>query len=271
MRFMTMNLYSPTNPDWRERRQVLQAGFAELAPDIVAVQEARWGGGVDPVADLLGDGYHAIAHPNTSTDGVGAFLASRYPLELVSFIDLRITERVTLPWAGAVIAAVKTPEEFGDLLVVHYKPTWEIGMSLEREQQAVACAGAIEELMVSRSAHLVVLGDFDDEPCSGSMRFWRGQQSLDGMSVGYRDVWEAAHPIEPGVTFSASNELVRRGEFPHETGRRIDYILIRCDRHGPTLAVDACFRVFDTPSDGVWASDHFGVVADLAPGHVWCR
>jgi hypothetical protein len=27
--------------------------------------------------------------------------------------------------------------------------------------------------------------------------------------------------------------------------------------------VVACERIFDQPVDGVWASDHFGVVADL--------
>jgi endonuclease/exonuclease/phosphatase family metal-dependent hydrolase len=47
--------------------------------------------------------------------------------------------------------------------------------------------------------------------------------------------------------------------------RRIDYIMIRCARHGgPTLAVSDCRLAFDQPVNGWWASDHFGVVADLA-------
>jgi hypothetical protein len=41
----------------------------------------------------------------------------------------------------------------------------------------------------------------------------------------------------------------------------------RCGDHGPTLDVTACERLFDKPIDGVWASDHFGIVAELAiPG-----
>ena len=51
---------------------------------------------------------------------------------------------------------------------------------------------------------------------------------------------------------------------PLELGRRIDYIMVRCVEHGPTLAISNCARIFDEPVDGVWASDHFGVVADLA-------
>ena len=40
--------------------------------------------------------------------------------------------------------------------------------------------------------------------------------------------------------------------------------MVRCVDHGPTLDVSSCERIFDKPVDGVWASDHFGVVADLA-------
>ena len=50
---------------------------------------------------------------------------------------------------------------------------------------------------------------------------------------------------------------------PLELCRRIDYVFVRCGDHGPTLDVSACARIFDEPVDGVWASDHFGVVADL--------
>ncbi|MFL5339674.1 MAG: endonuclease/exonuclease/phosphatase family protein, partial [Gemmataceae bacterium] len=48
--------------------------------------------------------------------------------------------------------------------------------------------------------------------------------------------------------------------------RRIDYIFVRCGEHGgPTLAISDCRVIFDGPIDGTWASDHFGVMADLVP------
>jgi hypothetical protein len=34
--------------------------------------------------------------------------------------------------------------------------------------------------------------------------------------------------------------------------------------HGPSLDITACARIFDQPAEGVWGSDHFGVVTDLA-------
>ena len=54
-----------------------------------------------------------------------------------------------------------------------------------------------------------------------------------------------------------------------ELGRRIDYVLVRSGVHGPSLDVTACDLVLDRPVDGVWASDHFGVLAELAvPDHI---
>ena len=82
------------------------------------------------------------------------------------------------------------------------------------------------------------------------------------MSACYRDAWESAHPGEPGHTFTPRNPLMGDRDRPF---RRIDYLSVRCGEHGgPTLAISACALTFDEPVDGVWASDHFGVVADLA-------
>ena len=74
--------------------------------------------------------------------------------------------------------------------------------------------------------------------------------------------------MDPGHTFSPRTLLgTGANNWPLELGRRTDYVMARCSAHGPTLNIPACERVFDEPVDGVWASDHFGVVADLAlPG-----
>ncbi len=111
----------------------------------------------------------------------------------------------------------------------------------------------------------MLLGDFNATPGSASIRFLTGAQSLQGTSVRYEDAWAAAHPDEPGHTFTPRNPLVRAGQMPLERGRRIDYILIRSGPHGPLLDVADCRLVFTEPVDGVWASDHFGVLAQLRP------
>ena len=51
-------------------------------------------------------------------------------------------------------------------------------------------------------------------------------------------------------------------------GRRIDYVSVRGRPQGPTLQVRSCERVFVDPVDGVQASDHYGVLAELVvPDH----
>ena len=83
------------------------------------------------------------------------------------------------------------------------------------------------------------------------------------MSVCYRDAWERTHPGDPGHTYTPRNPLLWDWDWPF---RRIDYIFVRCGEHGgPTLVIAACARIFDEPINGVWASDHFGVMADLEP------
>jgi endonuclease/exonuclease/phosphatase family metal-dependent hydrolase len=263
-----MNLLSPEHADWDRRRPVLQAGLARLRPDVVALQETVWGNGYDQAADLLGPDFQVARHSGRSADGVGAVLASRFPLGTVREVDLHVTPRTAgFPWSAAVVAEVIAPDPVGPLLFVHHKPNWQIGYAYERERQAVTCARFVEEQLGDRDLHVVLAGDFDDTPDSASIRFWTGHQSLDGTSVAYRDAWESVRPGVPGHTFSPANPLVPAGEMPLELGRRIDYIMVRCGVYGPTLDIADCFLAFDRPVDGVQGGDHFGLVADLqAPG-----
>ena len=126
----------------------------------------------------------------------------------------------------------------------------------------VAAARFLEERIDGRELHVVLAADLDADPPSSSARFWTGRQSLDGTSVCYRDAWECVHPDEPGHTFGVlENPLGVDWDWPF---RRIDYIFVRCGEHGgPTLRITRCERILDQPINGVWASDHFGVVADL--------
>jgi endonuclease/exonuclease/phosphatase family metal-dependent hydrolase len=262
LRFVTYNVYGPANPDWERRHPLIRSTLRDLGAEVVALQEV-------PVTDesflhdLLGPGYHLGSFRHPSSDGVAGTLATRWPQRLVAELDLRITERAraTLPWSAARIVEVETP--LGPVVVAHHKPSWPFPAELEREAQAVLCARALEEHIGDRDVHAVVLGDFDATPDSASMSFWRGRRPVDGVSVCYQDVWEYLHPDDPGRTFDLENPLVREGEVATAVSRRIDYVLVRSGLHGPTLRAQHCRRVLDAPVDGVWASDHYGVLVDL--------
>jgi endonuclease/exonuclease/phosphatase family metal-dependent hydrolase len=272
VRVATLNLWGRRGA-WAERRSVLIDGFRELRPDLVAFQEAIVSGGYDQVVDLLGLEYH-VAHqtereahrPGDVEGGQGISIASRWPLGEVREVDLNVTPRTADFACGTLITEVLAPDPVGPLLFVNHLPNWQLTFEHERELQTVAAARVIEEFVDGRDMHVVLAGDLDATPDAASVRFWRGRQSLGGMSVCYRDAWGSTHPGEPGHTFTAANPLVTAEDWDWELelGRRIDHVFVRCSDHGPTLDVSACERIFDEPVNGVWASDHYGVVADLA-------
>ena len=262
LRVMTYNVYGPANPDWERRHALIRDTLRQLRPDVVALQEV-------PVDDrvffdeLLGPGYHVGCFSRHSPDGVGGALATRWPQRHVTELDLRISERSrdTLPWCATLVVEVDTP--LGTVVVAHHKPSWPFPFEREREQQAALAARALEEHIGERDVHALVLGDFDATPDSASMSFWRGRRPVDGTSVCYQDCWEYVHPDEHGRTFDRENPLVRDGEVATAVSRRIDYVLVRAGLHGPSLQVRDCRRVLDAPVDEVWASDHYGVLAEL--------
>ncbi|MGY1668676.1 endonuclease/exonuclease/phosphatase family protein [Geodermatophilus sp. SYSU D00696] len=264
LRVLTLNVLGPANPDWARRSALIGETLRRLDADVVALQEVPVADGT--VEELLGPGYTVTAFSRAAADGVGGALATRAPHRVVEEVDQRCTPRAQdLPWCATLVVELDTP--VGRTLVAHHKPSWQFGYEYERERQALAAARVLE-LLADGADHAVVLGDLDATPDAASVQFWHGRRSLDGTSVCYQDAWETLHPTDPGFTFDARNPLVRAGEVATAVSRRIDHVLVRAGVHGPTLQVVACARVLDEPVGGVWASDHSGVVADLAlPGH----
>jgi endonuclease/exonuclease/phosphatase family metal-dependent hydrolase len=261
MRVATLNLWV-RNGDWEARAVALRDGLRALAPEVVGFQEVFRDGAADTAAEILGPGYH-VRHQDTGLlgDGNCAAIASRTPITGWHELDQQLGPRTADFPATTLIA------EIGDLLFVNHLPSWKPQLEAERERQTVAAARRIEAMVAERARHVVLAGDLDATPEAASLRFLKGLQSLEGTSVVYHDAWERAHPGEPGLTFTTDNPLMTQDtDVAVETSRRIDYVLIRCDEFGPTLDVRRCDRIFDRPSPaGVWASDHFGVVADLEP------
>jgi endonuclease/exonuclease/phosphatase family metal-dependent hydrolase len=238
VRVATLNVWGRSG-DWPARREVLQTGLRELAPDVMAFQEAL---DRDHVADLLGPGYHVIHRGFIA-------VASRRPIGAVH----------ELP--GQHEAAATLVAEIEDLVLVNHFPSWAPALEAARERETVAAARFVEKIAGER--HVVLGGDLDAVPDASSIRFLRGLQGLDGFSVRYLDAWDAVHPDEAGHTFTTRNPLVmQESTVTREEPRRIDYVFVRCTDDGPTLDVQDCRLIFDAPP---WASDHFGVAADLTP------
>jgi endonuclease/exonuclease/phosphatase family metal-dependent hydrolase len=232
IRVATQNIWG-YHGDWPARRAVLRDGLEGF--DLVALQEAF----DDQPRELLAD--HQIAHRHEK----GVAIGSRWPIARTHELE-----------SDTLVAEVDAP--FGRLVFANHAASYELTAERAREREAVALARLIEAL---DPEHAIVAGDFNATPDSAGVRFLLGLQSLDGTSVAYRDAGDVGH------TFTPENPMMPTGEggkWALDPGRRIDYLLVRCHEHGPTLDVRRRERLFDAPVGGVWASDHFGVGAVLA-------
>jgi endonuclease/exonuclease/phosphatase family metal-dependent hydrolase len=197
--------------------------------DLVALQEAF----DDQPQELLPD--HEIAHSHER----GVAIGSRWPIATTHELE-----------SDTLVAEIDAP--LGRLVFANHAASYELTAEHVREREAVALARFIEEV---DPEHAILAGDLNATPESASVRFLLGLQSLDGTSVAYRDAGDVGH------TFTPENPTM---QWALEPGRRIDHVLVRCRKDGPTLEVRGCVRLFDAAVEGVWASDHFGVGAELA-------
>jgi endonuclease/exonuclease/phosphatase family metal-dependent hydrolase len=249
--------------DWPARREVLKTGLERLSPELVAFAEAIKTDEYDQAADLLGPDYHLFHAAARHDNGDGASLASRWPLGELHELDLQVTARSADFACTALVAEVRAPDPYRPLVFANHMPSWQLQFERERELQAVVTARFLEQLADGFDKHVVLAGDLTADPAAASVRFITGRQSLEGTSVCYRDAWESVHGDEAGETYTKANALLPDWDWP---STRIDYVFVRCGLHGgPTLEVKSCERIFAEPVEGVWASDHFGVVANLEP------
>ena len=264
VRVLTINIFAH-HRGWPERRRVLAEGLAALDPDVVVLQEAIGSDADDQVVDLLGGAYEVFHQGGREKDGSGLSVASRWPMTIILDTAVPIGDDRRGVRAGRLgVAEIAAPSPLGRVLLGHHSASFQSGAERDREAQAVSSARIVEYLLAREERHVVLAGDFNATPEAASIRFWTGRQSLDGISLQYQDAWEAIHGDAPGHTFTPENGIRSDRWRPHP-GRRIDYIMVRCGDRGSTLDITACERVFDEPVDGIWASDHFGVMADLEP------
>jgi endonuclease/exonuclease/phosphatase family metal-dependent hydrolase len=260
VRIATLNVFG-LGPDWPARSRVLAAGLADLAPDVVTLQEVLVAGGTDQAREALGDGWHVVHANVREPNGRGVTTASRWPVGEVREMDLTIGLRTPSFAATTLITEVLVPPPIGRVWVANHLPDWQPAQEHLRVPQARATAAVLEQLLADRPGHVVVAGDLDADPDADSIRFWTGRHVVDGLSVCYRDAWASVRPGEPGHTFVPENPYATDWDWPYG---RIDQVLVRCGVHGgPTLRITDCRRIFDTPDTAV--SDHYGVLADLDP------
>jgi len=275
MRIMTWNVQGRAG-DWSARHAALRSWIARTAPDVLALQES-W---VEPdgatQAARLGEelGLHAVTaadlagfdrYPQAPYWVVNAVL-SRWPLSIELLRPLP-DENGEPTWRHVLVTRVDRPEDEGGPFVAagtHLEHGLE--QSARRSAQLAALVGHLTDVLgdeASRRESLpaILAGDLNCTPESEEYRRATGLSA--GTIPGFTlvDAWSAAGNAGPGHTWSAANPLVPRlAIHPH---RRLDYVMVSTPRRPGAGHVHRCGLAGDAAADGVWASDHFAVVAEV--------
>jgi endonuclease/exonuclease/phosphatase family metal-dependent hydrolase len=259
VRVLSLNIWN-VNGGWAARRQEILAWLDRLRPDVVCLQEvseapdgrnqARW------LAEAAG-GWH-VTYAGSAVDGgrFGNAVLSRSPIDA--------TGSHNLPWTpseGEVPRLVVHARTAGvDVFSTHLN--FKFGDGVVREAQVQSLADFVRST-IDRDLRLppIVAGDFNAEPDSTEVRYLCGLTSLNGHSVYFQDAWRVAGGAGPGWTWDNRNSFAAA---EHEPDRRIDYVFVGHVRPDGAGRVEAARVVCDRSLTGTFASDHFGICADIA-------
>jgi endonuclease/exonuclease/phosphatase family metal-dependent hydrolase len=232
----------------------------DLQPDVVGLQEVREAPGMPNQAELLAaaTSYQYAFAPAVAFGGghEGLAILARHPIAEHAALELphaEATERRILLSARLTTVA-------GELWVHTTHLNYRLAHGRQREDQVLAIDAAVS---ARAGGPQIVMGDFNARPESDEIRFMRGLCTLGERRTHYQDTWERVHPGESGWTWCVANPYTRALAFL-EPDRRLDYIFVTPGRRDGRGRVLDCRVVLDRPApDGVFASDHFGVVADV--------
>ena len=256
---MSLNIWN-LGGDWRARRQEVLAWLDLVRADVVCLQEvseapdgrnqARW------LAEASGAWHVAYAGSPVEGGRFGNAVLSRQPIDAEDSRDL--------PWRpseGEVPRLIVHARTAGvDVFSTHLNWRYEDGWL--RERQVEAAADFVAEV-ADRSLPYppVVAGDFNAEPDATEIRYLSGLTSINGRSAYFQDAWRVAGGEGPGWTWDNRNPFAAA---EHEPDRRIDYVFVGWRRAGGAGRVTSAQVVCDRSLTGTFASDHFGVLADIA-------
>jgi endonuclease/exonuclease/phosphatase family metal-dependent hydrolase len=260
LRVLTLNIWNRQGP-WEERLPLIRAGVADLAPDLVGLQEVIDNCGRTQADDIReGLGYETTfgaAHDHGSGIRFGNAVLSRWPITRTEVFQLPTGE--SGEHRSLLFAEIDSPHGKIPFFVTHLN--WMLHHGVIREQQVARVAALVKEHAPIRGLPPILVGDFNAEPESAEIRFMRGLQSLAGTSTYFADCFGLTGE-GPGYTFDGRRNPF--AAFAHEPPRRIDYIFVR----GPDQRVRgeplSARVVLEQVHDGIAATDHYGVLAEVS-------
>jgi endonuclease/exonuclease/phosphatase family metal-dependent hydrolase len=247
MKVATLNLWG-VQGEWARRLQVAAEVMRDA--DVVLCQEVHVEGSTHTgryLAGLLGwhCAYGAATVEEKQEEGL-AIIAREEPREVVvkELPDARPRDRRILLLATVAGVRIGTTH-------LHYR----MNDGLARERQVAA----IDAALAGATGVKIVGGDFNATPDSDEIRFLTGRHTLEGRRTFWQDAWRGP---DPGITWSRKNPYTAPLHWL-EMERRIDYVFVSPEQRNGKGRVVSTRIIGDEARDGVWASDHFGVLAEI--------
>lgn len=272
---MTWNVQG-RHGDWTDRHAALRSWIQRTDPDVLTLQES-W---VEPdgTTQAARFGEELGLHHVTAADLAGFDRYPQAPYWVVNAVlsrwPLSIERLRPLPdedgeptWRHVLVTRVHRPaEEGGEFIAAGTHLEHGLEQSSRRSVQLTALVTHLAEVLGDEATRreslpAILAGDLNCTPESDEYRRATGLAA--GVVPGFTlvDSWTAAGNTDPGHTWSARNPLVPRlAIHPH---RRLDYVMVSTPRRPGAGHVHGCSLTGTEAADGVWASDHFAVVAEV--------
>lgn len=272
---MTWNLWWRFGP-WEERFAAIVATIAEQTPDVVCLQEL-WAsdGSVSPVedqaqllADALGMYWARTESPFWNGYCFANAVLSRWPISdpmthvLPDHEGKPSHRRALLCTVTPPKSVAGEPDAIGPFKVVSTHFEFRFDRSSTRQAQARSLAALVTQHQVdpATSFPVIVGADTNAQPNSDEMRSLFGLTQPFVRGHIFHDCWALAGDESPGYTWSDRNPYLANASWPR---RRIDYLLVSWPRPTGIGTPTNCWLAGTSPVNGIMASDHFAVVADL--------
>ena len=235
--------YDADRIDTARRRPLLLDVLRQSSAEVIALQEVE-----EPLLERLSREDWVRASFTFSTDP-GKSGVDEDGLVLMSRLPVLESGRCELgPYKAALAMTVAGPAGPLVFATTHLTSNHTADAAVRRTAELAELAGAFGRI----GTDLIVLGDFNDST---------GEPAA---ALGLLDAWSVIHgEHDETPTFDpTANPLAAVGSLTGKAGR-LDRVLVRA-RSGGVRAVGAVL-VGDVPDEtGLYPSDHFGIIADLA-------
>lgn len=283
LRVAQLNAGSFLEPDWEERRHEIVSWIDHLRPDVVCLQEiwqsdgsANTAGSVaeslaEPMAWVFG-GHPAKGFSSDPTFRFGSAVLSRFEIESHTLFDLGPADAAD-PIVRSIGWELLHAHTAGlDVFSTHLAPAPSHGVYRVAQVRAIDAhirriRGSADDLrgfgMPRTTMPSILCGDFNAEPDSDEIRWLCGLTSFEGDTTFHQDAWRVAGE-GPGLTQDWRDNYIAAGLNVHR--KRIDYVFVGDPflREGNAGRVLSARLGFHEPRTGIAASDHRGLVVDIA-------